>query len=104
MARNIDYDNLDIDSVRFLRERPWLIKEAEYQGYEDIEDKLAEIEQAEADKVAADRESGAYDDLGIKNLRQLARDRNLDSSGRKVDLISRLKEDDERQEALNAAS
>jgi hypothetical protein len=97
MAREIDVDNLDVDQVAYLRQRPWLIEEAkQVHGVDDIEDRMAEVEQKDAEKQQQAVEAGQYDDLNIKQLRELAANRQLDKSGPKSELIQRLQEEDER--------
>jgi|SoiMethySBSTD1v2_1073268.scaffolds.fasta_scaffold24247_5 hypothetical protein len=99
MARQIDVDNLDADQVAYIRQRPWLIAEAQQLGVEDIEERLAEVEAQAAAEAQKAAESGEYDDLNIKALRELAVSRQLDKSGNKAELIQRLTEEDQRLEA-----
>jgi SAP domain-containing protein len=105
MARDIDVDNLDIDQVKYLRQRPWLIEEAkQIHDVEDIEDRMAEIEQEEAKKLNDAAEAGRYDGLKLPDLRLLAESRQLDKSGSKSDLISRLDDEDKRLAATRRRS
>jgi len=95
MARVIDVDNLDVDQVAHLRQRPWLIEEAkQVHGVDDIEDRMREVEEAAAAKEQATVDAGLYGDLNIKSLRELAVSRQLDKSGSKAELIQRLEEND----------
>jgi uncharacterized membrane protein YccC len=95
MARVIDVDNLDVDSVAHLRQRPWLVVEArEVHGVDDIEDRMREVEEAAAAKDQATADAGQYGDLNIKALRELATNRQLDKSGNKAELVLRLEEND----------
>lgn len=96
MAREIDVDNLDIDQVTHMRQRPWLIEEAKQLGVDDIEERMVDIETKAAADEQATVEAGQYDDLNIKALRELATSRQLDKSGNKAELIQRLQEEDER--------
>jgi len=102
MAREIDVDNLDVDSVAYLRQRPWLIEEAkQVHGVDDIEDRMAEVEAKAAAEVEAKADSGEYDSLNIKSLRELAVSRQLDKSGSKAELVQRLQEEDARLAGTN---
>jgi phage/plasmid primase-like uncharacterized protein len=96
MARDIDVDDLDVDSVAYLRQRPWLIEEAkQVHGVDDIEERMAAVEQAEQAKQDKVVESAQYDELNLKQLRELAENRQLDKSGNKAELVQRLKENDD---------
>lgn len=97
MGREIDIDNLDIDQVLFLRQRPWKIDEIrQVHGVDDIEDRMTEVEEAEAQKLNDAAEAGRYDGLKLPDLRALASNRQLDRSGSKGELITRLEEEDAR--------
>lgn len=95
MARQIDYEDLDSDDVQYMRERPWKIDEAKSLGYDDIEDQMREIEEADSSSADGAAESGDYEKSTLPKLRDLARERGLDSTGNKATVIATLKADDE---------
>jgi SAP domain-containing protein len=105
MGRQIDVDNMTVDDVAHLRQRPWLVDEAkQVHGVDDIEERMDEVEQKAADEEKQVVESGDYESLNWAQLRELAASRNLDRSGKKAELVQRLKEDDEYQAERSSAS
>jgi hypothetical protein len=101
MARELDYEDLDADDVRYMRERPWKIDEAKSLGYDDVEDVMKSIEDDEASSADGAAESGDYESLTLPKLRELARGRQLDPSGNKKAVIETLKHDDETKANAN---
>ena len=96
MTREVDVDNLDLDGALYLEDRPWLVADAKQLGVDDIEERIAEAKAKAADEDSKAKESGEYDNLNIKQLRDLAASRLLDKSGSKAELVQRLTEEDER--------
>ena len=72
MAREIDYDNLSADDRQYLADRPWLPQP---------DDEIIDEDSYEANTVA--------------ELKQLCEERDLETGGKKQDLIDRLVEWDE---------
>ena len=95
MSRTIDLDgDLTEDDVRYLKDRPWLIAEAKFQGFDDIEDRMAA---ALAGDLAPDEVTNElvnpntdYHSLNLAQLKDMAAGRGLETKGGVKVLIERL--------------
>jgi len=107
MAREIDFSKkLDDADRNYLRQRPWLIVEAEIQGHEGVRaDVYAKAAPDDVDEDEDD-ETTDYSKMTVAQLQkeidsrneELDEDDQIERSGNKADLIARLQEDDEAQE------
>ena len=109
MAREIDFSKkLTDDDKQYVRQRPWLVREAEMQGHEGVRAEVYSDSStgAEDDSNEGDDAPRDYSKLTIAQLQkeidsrneELDEDEQIDRSGNKADLIARLQEDDEAQE------
>lgn len=93
MARDIDFSKpLDENDIHYLRQRSWLVDEAELQGFDAIRKQVAdgvveEEEEEEADEIV-------YSEASVAELKAELERRELPTSGNKPELIARLEEDD----------
>jgi hypothetical protein len=65
---------------------------------EEEEEEAAEDEASDDEKGAADGDPVDYTPMKVPALRELLRSRGLDIKGKKVELIARLRSDDEEEE------
>lgn len=95
MAREIDFENLSNDDIHYLRQRSWLVEEAELQGVEGIRDLVANFDPNAEEE---DDETPLYSEAKVDQLREELSNRGLDTTGNKAELIARLEADDESEE------
>lgn len=106
MAREIDFSKKLTDADKqYLRQRPWLVTEAEIQGHEGVRDAVYSKQAAQPDEEPDD--SGVdYSKMTVAQLQEeidsrneeLDDDEQINRSGTKAELVARLQEDDEAQE------
>jgi hypothetical protein len=103
MAREIDFSNLDTDDLLYLQSRSWLIDEAERYGHTDVRSRIVALHDGtlvgevvdEADESGEDDgEEVAYADAKVEELRAELKERGLDTTGKKEELVARLEADD----------
>lgn len=103
MARQVDFENLDEDDLLYLQQRSWLIDEAERYGHADIRDQIAalhngsvagEVVEDDDNEDDGEEQDILYTDAKVDELRAALKDRGLDTTGNKADLIARLEADD----------
>lgn len=90
MARTVDFENPSDDDLQYLSERTWLITDAELSGHEGVQDAVDAY-------LAGEREEEeviTYKQGKVEELRAELERRNLDTAGKKDDLIARLEADD----------
>lgn len=92
MARELDFENLSSDDLHYLRQRSWLVQEAELLGVEGIRDLVANFDPDAEDE---EDETPLYSAAKVEQLRAELSNRGLDTTGKKEDLIARLEADDE---------
>jgi hypothetical protein len=116
MARDVDFENLDEDDVRYLAERPWLVDQAEREGNEDVREVVEEYalsQQAHNEPgtfpveatTPQEEADDDYDSWKKDELVAEIEDRNseredsdyLSPGGTKSDMIERLRADDAAQ-------
>lgn len=93
MSRSIDYDALTPDDAAHLQQRPWLIAEAIRQGRTDFRETveaLTSAPDAPESEEADDEEFVDLRDMTVDELRSELSARNLETSGKKADLVERL--------------
>lgn len=97
MAREVDLGAaLSVEDAHYVNQRPWLIAEAERQGVEDIRQRIAAVIAGEQDTAPEleeedDEEFVDIEDLTVDQLREELEARELATSGKKADLVDRLK-------------
>ena len=114
MARSIDFDNITKEDLEYMKQRPWLLQEAELVGAV-----LPIIEEPEAvhelvitsedhsdgapdgsvpehalkeddEEEEEDDELEDYSELVVEDLKAILQDRDLPVSGTKAELVARL--------------
>lgn len=95
MARDIDPENMSSDDVEYVKQRPWLVREFEMQGY------TLEVN----GEGSNDDEDEGYSDWSVKELKAEIDSRNEDRDeddqivpeepGNKAELVAALEADDE---------
>lgn len=124
MARDIDFSKpLDSDDKAYLRQRSWLVDEAELQGFDirkDVESDAPDEEEYDAkqDVIPAPQTTGdavvptlpgneadeeeeeeiSYSEASVADLRAELKARELSTEGKKDELIARLEADDAESE------
>jgi hypothetical protein len=98
MARDIDFSKpLDENDIHYLRQRSWLVDEAELQGFDAIRKQVADgvVEEEEEDDDQSDESDEiVYSEASVAELKAELERRELPTSGNKPELIARLEEDD----------
>jgi hypothetical protein len=89
MSREIDVDNFTSEDEAYMRDRPWLIAEFEFNN-PDIT-----FEEFVAGAGVEDEED--YNSLTKDDLVKLLKERGLEVSGKKDELVARLEENDAEQ-------
>lgn len=95
MARELDFDNLSNDDLLYLSQRNHLIREAEFQGVEDIRDRVKAAVEGSSTEDEDEEEDLTYDDATVEELKEELKARNLPTTGNKDELVKRLEQDDE---------
>jgi hypothetical protein len=97
MARSIDFTNLDEDDLRYLADRQWLVNEGDAQGHETSKAVAAWREDGTVPEPAEDDDEDGieYSEATVDQLRAELERRELDTTGKKAELIARLEADDE---------
>lgn len=91
MSREIDVDNFTPEDEAYMRDRPWLIAEFEFNNPDITFDEFvagAEVE---------DEDEEDYNSLTKDDLVKLLKERGLEISGKKDELVARLEENDAEQ-------
>lgn len=95
MARQLDLEKLSKEDYNYITQRPWLVEEANQQGYViDLKKKTC----TRADGSSAESDEGeeiSYEDYTVAELKEELKERELSTEGNKAELVARLEEDDE---------
>jgi hypothetical protein len=96
MARDIDFENLDDDDIEYLKQRHWIIEEAELQGVQGVRELIQNHVPGQYDEEEEDDEEEeiSYEEASVEDLKAELKERGLSASGSKADLVARLEEDD----------
>lgn len=101
MSRKVDVDNLSADDAQYMKDRPWTIAEAKFQGVDDIEDRIKEALDPDPEpevQPAGEGDEAAvvvnYGALGLPALRKLTASRGLPATGGKKALVEVLEATD----------
>ena len=94
MSREIDVDNFTPEDEAYMRDRPWLIAEFEFNNPDITFDEFVAEVLAE-DEEGEDGED--YNSLTKDDLVKLLKERGLEVSGKKDELVARLEENDAEQ-------
>lgn len=100
MARSIDFNNLSHEDLLYLSQRQWMITEAEFQGHEDLRDRVKRAVAGEREDNDGPEDDGEpdYESMTVEDLKAELSERNLSTTGNKAELVARLQEDDEEEE------
>lgn len=109
MAREIDLDNISPEDIEYIKQRPWLLEDAERYGYKiDLDAGAVQSPAFSQEEVGQDHENEVhgqdesseddYDDWTVDELKEELDNRELKTSGKKPELIDRLREDDATEE------
>jgi hypothetical protein len=93
----VDLSGLDRNALKaFIKENELEVKVVRSDTADTLRNKIAEVlgEEEEDDDEEDDEVEDNYDELDVATLRQELKDRELDSAGKKVVLIARLRADD----------
>ena len=90
MSREIDVDNFTAEDEAYMRDRPWLISEFEFNNPDITFDEFVA-------GVGAEGEDEDYNSLTKDDLVKLLKERGLEVSGKKDELVARLEENDAEQ-------
>lgn len=93
MSREIDVDNFTAEDEAYMRDRPWLIAEFEFNNPDITFDEFV----AGAGVEDEDEDDEDYNSLTKDDLVKLLRERGLEVSGKKDELVARLEENDAEQ-------
>ena len=94
MSREIDVDNFTAEDEAYMRDRPWLISEFEFNNPDVTFDEFVAEALAEDEE---DEEGEDYNSLTKDDLVKLLKERGLEVSGKKDELVARLEENDAEQ-------
>ena len=92
MSREIDVDNFTTEDEAYMRDRPWLIAEFEFNNPDITFDEFVAGVGAEEEDEDED-----YNSLTKDDLVKLLKERGLEVSGKKDELVARLEENDAEQ-------
>lgn len=103
MARKIDFENLSNEDLLYLSTREWLVQEAEFLGIEGVRERVnaalsGEVQEEEEEEEDGEEEIPDYEAWKVEDLKAELKNRELDDSGKKPQLIARLVADDEEEE------
>ena len=90
MSREIDVDNFTAEDEAYMRDRPWLIAEFEFNNPDITFDEFVA-------GVGFEDEDEDYNSLTKDDLVKLLKERGLEVSGKKDELVARLEENDAEQ-------
>ena len=94
MSREIDVDNFTPEDEAYMRDRPWLIAEFEFNNPDITFDEFVAGVGAEVEDEDEDED---YNSLTKDALVKLLKERGLEVSGKKDELVARLEENDAEQ-------
>lgn len=110
MARDIDFSaKLSEDDIHYLRQRSWLVDEAELQGFDTVRKQVSDGAAEEDEEFDANQDVNPapqtqtdeseeeeidYSEASVAELKAELERRELPTSGNKPELIARLEEDD----------
>ena len=92
MSREIDVDNFTAEDEAYMRDRPWLISEFEFNNPDITFDEFVA-----GVGVEDEDEDEDYNSLTKDDLVKLLKERGLEVSGKKDELVARLEENDAEQ-------
>ena len=96
MSREIDVDNFTSEDEAYMRDRPWLIAEFEFNNQDITFDEFVAGVGVE-DEEDEDEDEEDYNSLTKDDLVKLLKERGLEVSGKKDELVARLEENDAEQ-------
>lgn len=91
MSRDIDFDNLSEEDVAYVRDRPWIVDDFNYNNPDTSFDDLVE----DSGSAQPGDEIENYNQVRKADLVDELKHRGLDSTGNKDELVARLEKDDE---------
>ena len=95
MSREIDVDNFTPEDEAYMRDRPWLIAEFEFNNPDITFDEF--VAGAGVEDEDEDEDDEDYNSLTKDDLVKLLKERGLEVSGKKDELVARLEENDAEQ-------
>ena len=97
MSREIDVDNFTPEDEAYMRDRPWLIAEFEFNNPDITFDEFVAGAVVEDEDDEDEDEDEDYNSLTKDDLVKLLKERGLEVSGKKDELVARLEENDAEQ-------